>query len=231
MSDFQYHGLPKWPQMRVAGRQVTPDQASEIIRRTDTFFAGGYGGNDRVWEERVKSLVGMPNMDTDDWNASWAAQQAWEENWGCLSTEYVKNSWVSCAFIGGPHGWCSPLGTIYFRDNIGKWPSGEEVEADWQKLAEAFPFLDLEALLMSGESCEDDAVPVVGLVVKDGLVTPHLPEQHAFHQGDYAWANVGPSLEQQAMQIGLMPARVREVGVSEDMIRQWAASAQQKIPA
>lgn len=235
MSDreFPYPGLPKWPQMRVAGPSVTPEQASEIIRRTDSFFTQGYSGNDREWNIRVKRIVGMRlGMDDPhfydsaakrDWEAEFAAEQAWREAWGIVDTQYVHNAWVSCSFVGGPHGWCSPMGTIYYRDNVGKWPSCERIERDWQSVAEAFPFVDCEVLLMSGESCEEDSQPVCGFIVKDGVVTPKLPTEHAFHQGAYAWANVGPTLEQQVM--GLMvPARFREVGVSEDMVRHWAES-------
>lgn len=37
---------------------------------------------------------------------------------------------------------------------------------------EAFPYLDLRCQLLSGESCEEEAKPVVEFIVKDGTVTP-----------------------------------------------------------
>jgi hypothetical protein len=237
---FSYPGLPKWPQMRVSGHSVTPEQASEIIRRTDTFFTGYGGGNDKHWNRFVKGIVKMPlGLDDErryepgakvDWQAEYAAEAAWKEAWGCIETEYVHNSWISCAFIGGPHGWCSPMGTIYYRDNVGKWPSAEDVEKDWRKLSTAFPFLDLEAVLMSGEGCEDNGEPVIGFIVKDGSVTPKLPSEHRFGQGEYAWSNIGQSLEQQMMALLTMPSRSREAGIPEHMIRKWAAD-QARVPA
>ena len=38
-------------------------------------------------------------------------------------------------------------------------------------MAWEFPFLDLVATLMSGESCEENTVPLVDIIVQNGLVT------------------------------------------------------------
>jgi len=126
MSELMSRGLPKWPQHYVTGVPVTVEQAKEIIRRTDTFFeGGGYGGNNHKFNRRIRTLLGMPpdfmdepkKQETPEETAAyWVRRdqmhQAFRERWRPVSTEYVHNSWVSCAFIGGPHGWCHPDGQI-----------------------------------------------------------------------------------------------------------------------
>lgn len=160
-------GLPKWPQMYVTGVPVTEEQAKEIIRRTDTFFTRGYNGNEHDWNRKVSRALKMPFFDhTLAW---WGKSEEWKKRWGVISTAYVHNSWVSCSFIGGPHGWCHPNGNIGFIDNVGKWPSAESVLRDWMTLAEEFPFLDIGVTLNDGESCEETC-PVIAFSVKNGKV-------------------------------------------------------------
>jgi len=177
-------GLPKWPQMLVFGRSVSVEQAKEIIRRTDTFFTSlEYAGNDRDYCLRVMKTLGIPIIDYDapveDRFKVFHEQQAWRDRWGYIETQYVHNSWIASAFIFGPHGWCSPTGRVVFTDNIGKWPSEEDVLDDWSKLAKEFPFLDLYAVLMDREQCEEEALPVVGFRVYQGeaaVFDPCQPE-------------------------------------------------------
>ena len=92
-----------------------------------------------------------------------------------IETNYVRNTWIGSSFVHGPHGWCHPDGQIDHIDNVGKWPSVEEIRDDWQMLATAFPFLILTATLMSGESCEDDTKPIVTMSVADGRVSLMAP--------------------------------------------------------
>jgi len=195
--------LPKWPQMIVSGVSVTPEQAKEIIRRTDNFFTSGYGGNDHEYDFGVKILLGMPVYQRNDGycrNRETArkygidlpvqpekymevieAEIKWREEWGCLHTNYVRNAWVSSSFIFGPHGWCHPDGQIGYIDNVGKWPSVEEILEDWKLLAAAFPFLDIAVTLMDGEESENGKNPVVGIRVENGeavLVEPEVTTEY-----------------------------------------------------
>lgn len=176
-------GLPKWPQMRVWGPSITPEQAREIIIRTDQFWQG-YGGNDHDFQRRLCAAVGFPYMDYGDRNMDWRAasdgQERFRASIGYVGTEYVHNGWISNAFIFGPSGWCHPDGTIHFVHNVGKWPSVREVMEDWAVIAQEWPFLDLDACLMSGEGCEDDARPLVTIQVRAGGVTAHAPESYDF---------------------------------------------------
>ena len=170
--------LPKWPQMRVIGKPVTVEQAKEIIFRTDSFLTESSqyaGGNNHRFNEEYRKESGLASLDQSDWDADSTIR----EKLGVLSTNYVSNSWTSCAFIYGAHGWCHPNGNIFYEDNVGKWPSYEELLADWTALAEAFPFLDLHAMFMSGEGCEDSTEFVFGLRVLNGRVETYTKEDPA----------------------------------------------------
>lgn len=219
MSDLLNLGLPKWPQMYTTGVPVTIDQAKDIIRRTDRFLVNGSGGNDYAWDRRLAERLRMPHF--MDWNRDrskpidWARlhleTEAWRARFGSILTEYVHNDWISCSFIGGPHGWCSPSGRIAFSDNVGKWPSVRDVLTDWTLIAEAFPYLDLAATLMSGEGCEDGIQPVVTILVRNGVasVVPGSLDHHASFPAatrfdiDTAVENIG------------LNARFREHGITD----------------
>jgi hypothetical protein len=181
-------GLPKWPQMLVAGDSVTVEQAKEIIFATDTSLTSSWmGGNDRHFEDVFNHMTGYEKFKNDyvdrsnmteeekekDIELSRAKWQAWDaftQKANFLSTQYVHNSWASCAYIYGPHGWCHPDGKIAFTDNVGKWPSVEDVANDWKAIATRWPFLNVWVTLMSAEQCEDHARPVVTMRVSNGTV-------------------------------------------------------------
>lgn len=178
-----YPGLPKWPQMLVSGEPVTIAQAKEIIRRTDSYFSWPEcAGNDKAYARRVAAALQIPVFERrDDGDISglsdhWEKEELWRKRWGYVDTEYVHNSWIACPYIFGPHGWCHPDGTIGYVDNIGKYPSCEEIVAEWQVLAAAFPFLHLDVTLMSAEHCEEHKVPVFGLTVRGRVVDPCDPQ-------------------------------------------------------
>lgn len=114
------------------------------------------------------------------WSLTYETQDKIREALGFITTEYVSNSWASCAFIYGPHGWCSPDGTILYVDNVGKWPSVQDVFNDFVILAKAFPYVALTATLMNGEECEEGILPVITFVVENGSV--RLTDEHeSFH--------------------------------------------------
>lgn len=186
------HGLPKWPQMLVAGDSITVEQAKNIIFATDTSLTCYFmGGNDRKFEEDFKCATGYSKFETNYEDRSkmtdeekekdkekgielsrarWQAWEAFTQEAKFLSTEYVHNSWASCAYIYGPHGWCHPDGTISYTDNVGKWPSVEDVANDWKKIAARWPFLNVWVTLMNAEHCEDHSAPVVTFHVSNGTV-------------------------------------------------------------
>lgn len=167
--------LPKWPQMLVWGQPVTEEQAKQVILRTDEFFYDLYGwsANSR-WGKSAREVLGLERSDLTD-QQKWSASTRLAEMLGHIETEYVSNTWADSAFIFGAHGWCHPNGLISFTDNVGKWPSADELIRDWAVLAHAFPFLDCTATFMSGEQCEDDTHPVFSIVVKHGCATAVTP--------------------------------------------------------
>jgi hypothetical protein len=179
--------LVKWPAMIVKGKQITPDQAKEIILRTDVhqlYFA--YAGNDRYFRKDLMKVLGCPerpmkfnseeeravfNQIENDWTSDAF------ERYQPLHLHYLANDRILSSFIGGPHGWCDLFGNIFSNNyNIGKWPSIEEVLEEWQIIAEAFPFLELDCWIMDGEtgSCKK---AVVQYTVKKGKVRMRIPPE------------------------------------------------------
>lgn len=231
-------GLPKWPQMLTYGRSVTPEQALEIIRRTDTFFTHGYGSNAHRFDEDARRIVGLP---PERWGVpepdetepqriarlrrEWAIEEQWRVWWDCVDTGYVHNSFVSSAFIGGPHGWCHPDGLVYFADNVGKWPSVEAITEDWKTLLDAFPFIDLGVVLMDNESSDEEAQPLIGIRVGSGAVTLMHPDD-ALH--DFEGANLQElrkrlerDWDQAISLLGTWNPEARECAFSRDQIKKW----------
>lgn len=175
LREHVYIDLPKWPQMLVWGTPVTREQAIEIIRRTDDFVQHGHGGNDQAFTEAVREMWGIPH------DGAAFQQWKWSKRGGVVHTEYVTNAWISTSYIHGPHGWCYPDGTIHHCDNVGKWPNAEEIFDDWIRLARAFPFLDLQAVLLDDEMSVETKRPLLLFDIKDGKAWACRPD-HAFER-------------------------------------------------
>lgn len=166
-------GLPKWPQCIIKGEKISEEQALNIIRRTDNFFHGCYGNN-REFNNKAYEIIKRPDRNnyTDDNIDTYIKDtQIWRNEWQLINTHYLGNDWISSSYIGGPNGWCHPDGTIEYHYNIGKWPDVEEVYNELCIYATEFPFLNMTVTLMSGESCADDAEPLVSMKVYNGEVT------------------------------------------------------------
>lgn len=227
--------LPKWPKMYVTGNPVTIAQAKEIIRRTDTFFTHGYSGNNHEYNRWVRKRLKMP-MDWLDLPSGLSQEERikqsrklqteqtkFRKRWNVLSTNYVHNSWISCAFIGGPHGWCHPDGTIGFEDNVGKWPAPITVYEDWKLLAKEFPFVDVGVTLFSAENIEPDCLPVVSFSVKNGrvaVVDPATNNVHASHPKGFRRA--GAAGNAMLVFMGGFGSTSREQGLPDSWIEEWA---------
>ena len=218
-------GLPKWPQMIVTGEHVTVDQAKEIIRRTDRAFQSGLYSNDEGLDSALADDWRMPDALRHthrkapyDWDLEQEKRLAWQTAWGVLDTEYVHNEWIGCCFFAGVHGWMHPDGAIGFSDNVGKWPTVEDVLNDWRTIATAFPFIVADVTLMSAESCED-AQPVVGIRVCDGnaelvdrAATPH------------------PGLTERPSGLECEDGKRREFGIPLGWVEEWEALAARLFP-
>ena len=151
---------------------VTLEQAKEIIFRTDTHLWNPvYGGNnknhERRYEEETKVKEHFSNI-IDQLNFL----QYLYDCVGVLNLEFIKSSYSYSAYIGGPTGFCSPSGKIFYNHNIGKWPSVEEVYNEFNLIADAFPFISLKATIYNQESCYSlYSIPVVHFIVENGIVT------------------------------------------------------------
>jgi len=187
MQQLAVGSLAKWSQMIVTGKPVTPEQAKEIIFLTDSFLTdpSDYaGGNASQFNRWYRSQSGLDRLNIEQKYpeghtyqvTDWVKYQSLLDALGVIRTSYVTNDWASCCFIGGPHGWCHPNGTISFFDNVGKWPSLTEIYEDWAAIAGRFPYLDLNVTLMNAENVEDHAAPVINFRVVGGLVTPQSPD-------------------------------------------------------
>ena len=218
--------LPKWPQMRVLGKKITEEQAFEIIRRTDTFMYHGYkySSNDHQGDLEMAKMLGMTLREDDggefEDSQYYEEFRKWVEEWGSIQNEYVTNNWLSSAFIGGPHGWCNPNGNIYYEDNIGKWPEIEYVLKEWEKIAEAFPFLNLDAVLYNGESGEIGNIPIIRFHIENGKVEVFDPLKDGLGMVE-EWGARGNFTEQLFLTVR-MPSSMREHHPrSKEMIEYW----------
>lgn len=129
----------------------------------------------------------------DEREAYYTAFEDFNRKVGRIETEYVCNSWFSSPFIGGPHGWIHPDGTIGFTDNVGKWPSVRSIYEDWKKIAKAYPQLEIKVTLMNGESCDDCTSPVVTMEIKNGKIKfteNHIGSEDYPNSGRVAGADV-----------------------------------------
>jgi len=218
--------LPKWPEMAVWGKPVTVEQAKDIILRTDSFLSdvnGFGGGNNKQWSAWARRELGFQHLVEDEseghWNRKEGVQEKLRAAIGFVETEYVHNTWAASCYIYGPYGWCKPDGTIWYEDNIGKYPSAREVFEEWQKLASAFPYLDLTVTLFSGESEEDDSSPVVSFRVQGGQVTildkPTIPTERPVPQRDT-----------KALLRAVVTNRSREQGLDDQWIRDYGSTLQ-----
>ena len=169
-------GLPKWCQMIIEGDKITEEQAIEIIKRTDTFFVGECFGNNRSYIKEAKRLFDIKDMsdfEKEDFNVRIEKYFKNKEElilrWNSIELTHLVNRWISNSWIGGANGWCHPNGEIKYCDNIGKYPDVEEVYSDLEKLAAAFPFLNMTVTLMNGERdyCHNS---LVSMKVSNGIV-------------------------------------------------------------
>lgn len=152
----------KWPAMIVVGEKVTKDQAKEILIRTDRHRLDfSYAGNDHNYRKQLEAC--LPKSPEQDFKESLC------KSYGVLELEYLSNDRIVSSWIGGPHGWCDWNGNIFCNNyNVGKWPNDEELLNEWSIIAEAFPFLNLNAWYMSGETSEENTIPVLQIKVQEG---------------------------------------------------------------
>ncbi len=197
----EYISLGKWPAMTVLGKTITPDEAAQVILRTNNWYDTT---NDRSYKQSVYQLVGLkPNI------CGGVCEDSLDElrrAWKSLDLQYLSNHRIMSCWLGGVHGWCHWSGAIRSNNyNIGKWPSVAEVAQEWKDIAQAFPFLDLTCQLWSAEVGDTvPPVPLVEYVVKDGKVettAPSYPELSPAHIEVDSISGIGIALDALAIRM------------------------------
>jgi hypothetical protein len=163
--------LTKQPHLVVIGKPVTPSQASEIIRRTDTIFA-----NDSLrrsveppeYETKLRQAFGFPTAVAKSDQFDSAAAERFRDAWGCVDAGYLANSSTL-----GSGSWCHPDGTICLVEPSGRYPVAREYFDACFSITDAFPFLDISVLLFSGTPLVQ--MPCVEVKGQDGTVSTFQP--------------------------------------------------------
>lgn len=171
--------LPKWPRLYVTGEPVTPEQADLIIIRTTELMM--LHTDDETWDRMVARTFGI-ELD-DSRYPTHEERERVMKSLGMLDLGYLNanTNRISTVSTNGPSGWCDWDGTIGWADGglTGKWPHIDEVWAEWNQVARAFPFLRLTAQLTSDgwENGGDGTarVPLVQWEVSDGVVSMVTP--------------------------------------------------------
>lgn len=182
--------LPKWPGFICVGDNVTPDQAAIIQVRTSNLY--GLTCNDRNWEKLVYKELNIPQNEYRciDYDAADKAVK----NYKNLGLEYLTNWHISSCWVGGPHGWCDWEGNIGCSNyNVGKWPEAVELFDEWQKIAQAFPYLNMRCQFGDREIGEEGLRPLIQFYMRNGLTWWLVPseDEKLFTQPlDFVW-NVG----------------------------------------
>jgi len=185
--DINQIRLPKWPALVVKGKKISREQAAEVIIRTDGL---DILTNDRESEKFLLNLIYEINGPASSIEKYFqnklgigfvesirAVRDFKEKTFGDLGLYYLRNQRIVSTNCIGPHGWCNWAGIIYSNTyNIGKNPTAQEVLSEWIKIAETFPFLDLECQLMSGEVSENFIHPIIEFRVKNGKAKAFRPE-------------------------------------------------------
>jgi hypothetical protein len=211
------HALPKWAGFMVWGESVTKEQAEEIILRTTRL---DLSSNSPQTEKMLYDVMGISYTTQEKGRRPWADYESVRATQDRIDSlvdrlEYLSNSNILSAYVGGPGGWVDWEGNVGCKDrNIGKRACCHDAYREWSLIAEAFPYLDLTCHLYNGEHSEWRAKPVIEYRIKDGKVTVrNAPER------------VNPDVRSRAgniLSIALVPAHVRELGIPiQEFKRVW----------
>ena len=176
--------LPKWTDCVVYGEPVSPEKAAEAIFRC---MGGMPRGNENKWNKLVHSTMGCSAIARErDWAKREKREEAWLRSLGVLELKYLGlHSRITSTWVGGPHGWMHWDGTVAFRGPIGKWPDSTSVRKEWERIAEALPWLRLSCVLwdttdavMGDEDWKVEEVePLMGYAVAGGEAEMFAPNR------------------------------------------------------
>lgn len=144
--------LGRWPVLLIAGRTVTPDQADEILLRTNW----GVRCPDRDWQAAAWAIMGITGRRITYRGVTWNPFEELESRQllGGIDLEYLTNHRIMSTSMDGTDGWCDWDGTVGgFYHVSSKSPSVMAITDEWQLIAAAFPYLSLRAQAIT----EDDS--------------------------------------------------------------------------
>lgn len=196
--------LPKHPLIAIVGRPVSEDAAREIIRRTDAFFVKqerrsghvSYASDgsirwtpphaegcqkcrdDLVWARRVEEAAKMPDRRSRRLRQNEDVLAAWRQANGVFECLEFTNSWISAASV--PGGWCPPDGSMQSVMAGFRWPRGDVLQSDAERIAKQFPSIQFTATVLDTAWYPDDPTPVWEIHVEAGSVrvrTPRIGER------------------------------------------------------
>lgn len=163
--------LGKYPELRVTGDAVTPEQAEEIILAT-TSWADLALYCPVPWLNTVAGYrVHLPHSERSsdyDFGAHWRDLVTLGEKLGTCYTGYLANDLVRDDEWSRLRAWCHWDGQIGNGAgySIGKWVAVHEVFRSLRRIATAFPFLTMRVQLLS----ETTGRPAYDFTVKAGTV-------------------------------------------------------------
>jgi hypothetical protein len=146
MEDMEW---PKWPKLLMVGETVKPEQAMEILIRTNHWYMLEYNYDQDIIGETIKKFytktlaseyqIGENKIDGEDLIKKLDA----------LELNYLENARIQSSWIGGLKGWMNWDGKLFTNNyNIGKWPTEDELIYDIKTIINTFPYLDFELQLV-----------------------------------------------------------------------------------
>jgi len=228
-TEIEELALPKWPALLVQGKDVTEEQAREIILRTSV---GWLDCNDKEWNEIVRNILGKPMKRDYSWDDDTTAAHAkvaheWADCWPSVRPlYYLTNDRIASSWIGGPKGWIDWQGNIFCNTfNVGKWPGMGGLIDEAAALAEAFPFLEAKFQFLNHESGftpeDEESLALLTIEFADGEITVDDSVQEPM--------TVDLGLEPSAIMMRFESAS-SERGCTEEQLTQAVGELKEKFP-
>lgn len=147
----------KWSGALLTGNKLTDEQTFEIISKCDPLLQANLSkltfGNNHSFIKEARNFTLLEQL---------SEHLIYEYNQKnvLISDDYApfNVSLLSSCWIGGTNSWLLKDGTVFYHSNIGSWTSTNDVVEYWTKMAQVFPFLDLN---MTCFNCELNAPQII----------------------------------------------------------------------
>ena len=147
---------PKWPKLLMVGETVKPEQAMEILIRTNHWYMLEHNYNQDIIGETIKKFYTKTLAPEDQIGTNEIDGEDLVKKLDVLELNYLENARIQSSWIGGLKGWMNWDGTLFTNNyNIGKWPTEDELIYDIKTVINAFPYLNFELQLVREEYNDD----------------------------------------------------------------------------